>query len=92
LIRILLDNLPSNAWKFTQQTESPHIKVGKQIQGARIIYYVSDNGIGFESAYKEKIFQPCQRLHRHDEFPGSGVGLASVDRVIQRHHGHIWVE
>lgn len=92
LIRILLDNLLSNAWKFTQKSEVPQIKVGKQIQGPNTIFYVSDNGIGFEPVYKEKIFQPFQRLHRHDEIPGSGVGLAIVDRVIQRHHGHIWVE
>jgi signal transduction histidine kinase len=92
LIRILLDNLLSNAWKFTQKSEVPQIKVGKQIQGPNTIFYVSDNGIGIEPVYKEKIFQPFQRLHRHDEIPGSGVGLAIVDRVIQRHHGHIWVE
>jgi light-regulated signal transduction histidine kinase (bacteriophytochrome) len=92
LIRILLDNLLSNAWKFTQKSEVPQIKVGKQIQGPNTIFYVSDNGIGFEPVYKDKIFQPFQRLHRHDEIPGSGVGLAIVDRVIQRHHGHIWVE
>ena len=92
LIRILLDNLLSNAWKFSQQSESPHIKVGKKIEGTKTIFYVSDNGSGFEPEYKEKIFQPLQRLHRHDEIPGSGVGLAIVDRVIERHHGHIWVE
>ena len=92
LIRILLDNLLSNAWKFSQQAESPQIKVGKQIQGTNTIFYVRDNGIGIDSAYGEKIFQPFQRLHRHDEFPGSGVGLAIVDRVIQRHHGHIWFD
>lgn len=92
LIRILLDNLLSNAWKFTQHTASPLVRVGSKIQGSSTTYYVSDNGVGFESAYKEKIFQPFQRLHRHDEFPGSGVGLAIVDRVIQRHHGQIWVD
>ena len=92
LIRILLDNLLSNAWKFSQQAESPHIKVGKQIEGAKSIFYVRDNGIGIEPDYREKIFQPFQRLHRHDEIPGTGVGLAIVDRVIHRHHGHIWVD
>ena len=92
LIRILLDNLLSNAWKFTQHTASPLVRIGSKIEGSSTTYYVNDNGVGFESIYKEKIFQPFQRLHRHDEFPGSGVGLAIVDRVIQRHHGHIWVD
>lgn len=92
LIRILLDNLLSNAWKFTQYTEAPHVSVGRESHGTATTVYMRDNGVGFESAYQEKIFQPFQRLHRHDEFPGSGVGLAIVDRVIQRHQGHIWVD
>ena len=92
LIRILLGNLLSNAWKFTHRTESPIIRVGSKIQGSSTCFYVSDNGAGFDSAYKEKIFQLFQRLHRHDEFPGSGVGLAIVDRIIQRHQGHICVD
>jgi len=92
LIRILLDNLLSNAWKFTQHTISPHVSVGGEIHGTATTFYVRDNGVGFESAYQEKIFQPFQRLHRHDEFPGSGVGLAIVDRVIHRHQGQIWVD
>jgi len=92
LIRILLDNLLSNAWKFTQHTESPHVTVGGETQGMTTTFFVRDNGVGFEPAYQEKIFQPFQRLHRHDEFPGSGVGLAIVDRVIQRHHGQVRVD
>ena len=92
LIRILLDNLLSNAWKFTQYTEAPHVSVGRESHGTATTVYMRDNGVGFESAYQEKIFQPFQRLHRHDEIPGSGVGLAIVDRVIQRHQGHIWVD
>lgn len=92
LIRILLDNLLSNAWKFSQQSDSAVIQVGKMEQPAATVFYVRDNGIGFDPAYQEKIFQPFQRLHRHDEYPGSGVGLAIVDRVIQRHHGQIWVD
>ena len=92
LIRILLDNLLSNAWKFTQQNDTALIQVGKQEQASGTVFYVRDNGIGFDPVYKEKIFQPFQRLHRHDEFPGSGVGLAIVDRVIQRHQGEIRVD
>ena len=92
LIRILLDNLLSNAWKFTQATESPMITLGQKVDTGKNVFYVSDNGTGFDPAYAEKIFQPFQRLHRNDQFPGSGVGLAIVDRVIQRHNGKIWVE
>lgn len=92
LIRILLDNLLSNAWKFTQQSNAATIQVGKQDQATGRVFYVRDNGIGFDPVYVEKIFQPFQRLHRHDEIPGSGVGLAIVERVIQRHHGQIWVD
>ena len=92
LIRILLDNLLSNAWKFSHHNDAAMIQVGKQEQVTGSAFYVRDNGIGFDPVYEEKIFQPFQRLHRHDEFPGSGVGLAIVDRVIQRHHGKIWVD
>ena len=92
LVRILLDNLLSNAWKFTQETESPAIRLGKKSNAGKNVFFISDNGAGFDPAYAEKIFQPFQRLHRNDQFPGSGVGLAIVERVIQRHNGKIWVE
>jgi len=92
LVRILLDNLLSNAWKFTQATKSPVIRLGQNVETGKNVFYLSDNGAGFDSAYAEKIFQPFQRLHRHDQFPGSGVGLAIVERVIERHNGKIWVE
>ena len=92
LVRILLDNLLSNAWKFTQATESAIIRLGQTVDSGKNVFYLSDNGAGFDSAYAEKIFQPFQRLHRNDQFPGSGVGLAIVERVIERHNGKIWVE
>ena len=92
LVRILLDNLLSNAWKFTQATESAIIRLGQTVDTGKNVFYLSDNGAGFDSAYAEKIFQPFQRLHRNDQFPGSGVGLAIVERVIERHNGKIWVE
>jgi len=92
LVRILLDNLLSNAWKFTQATESAIIRLGQTVDTGKNVFYLSDNGAGFDSAYAEKIFQPFQRLHRSDQFPGSGVGLAIVERVIERHNGKIWVE
>jgi signal transduction histidine kinase len=92
LVRILLDNLLSNAWKFTQATETPAIRLGSKLDAGKNVFFISDNGAGFDPAYADKIFQPFQRLHRNDQFPGSGVGLAIVERVIQRHNGKIWVE
>ncbi|NNF97205.1 MAG: hypothetical protein HKM94_09795, partial [Halobacteria archaeon] len=85
LVRILLDNLLSNAWKFTQATKSPVIRLGQNVDTDKNVFYLSDNGAGFDPAYAEKIFQPFQRLHRNDQFPGSGIGLAIVERVIERH-------
>ncbi len=92
LVRMLVDNLLSNAWKFTQATDSPVIKLGQKVDADGNVFYLSDNGAGFDTAYSDKIFEPFQRLHRNDQFPGSGVGLAIVERVIQRHNGNIWVE
>ena len=91
-IRVLLDNLFSNAWKFTRDQLAPQIKLGQIVGDNRTVFYLSDNGVGFDVVYADKVFQPFQRLHRNDEFPGSGVGLAIVERVIQRHDGRIWVD
>ena len=91
-VHVLLDNLLSNAWKFTQDKEAPQIRLGQIVGDNRNVFYLSDNGVGFDPVYVEKVFQPFQRLHRIDQFPGSGVGLAIVERVIQRHNGRIWVQ
>jgi len=91
-VRVLLDNLLSNAWKFTRDQEAPQIRLGQIVGEDRSVFYLSDNGVGFDPVYAEKVFQPFQRLHRNDQFPGSGVGLAIVERVIQRHNGRIWVQ
>ena len=91
-VRVLLDNLFSNAWKFTRDQDAPQIKLGKIVGDNKTVFYLSDNGVGFDTVYAEKVFQPFQRLHRNDQFPGSGVGLAIVERVIQRHNGRIWVQ
>ena len=91
-VRVLLDNLLSNAWKFTRDQEAPQIRLGQIVGENRSVFYLSDNGVGFDPVYAEKVFQPFQRLHRNDQFPGSGVGLAIVERVIQRHNGRIWVQ
>jgi PAS domain S-box-containing protein len=92
LARALLENLLGNAWKFTSKAASPQIAVGmREINGERI-FYVKDNGAGFEMAYAQKLFAPFQRLHSNHEFAGTGIGLATVKRIVQRHGGRIWGE
>lgn len=92
LVNQALQNLLSNAWKFTQKTTEAVIEIGSLAQDSETVYYVKDNGAGFDMKYAEKLFGVFQRLHRDDEFPGTGVGLAIVQRVIHRHGGRIWVE
>jgi signal transduction histidine kinase len=96
LVTILLQNLLDNAWKYSQGKDQVIIEVAKSPQPESAnthfsVFYVRDNGIGFDMSYKDKIFKPFQRLHR-DEFEGSGVGLATVQRVVQRHGGKVWGE
>jgi DNA-binding response OmpR family regulator len=94
LLRIALENLLGNAWKFTGRCAEPRIEFGAQDGdgGAGPVYYVRDNGAGFDMQYAAKLFAPFQRLHGADEFPGTGIGLATVHRIIQKHGGRIWVE
>jgi len=92
LLRILLENLLGNAWKYTGKIERPVIKFGKQLKQDHNVYFVNDNGAGFDMKYVHKLFRPFQRLHQNDEFEGTGIGLAIVERIIQRHAGSIWVE
>ena len=92
LIRIAMENLFANAWKFTGKNDRTRIEFGLRLDGTRRIYFVADNGVGFNMAYAEKLFQPFQRLHSTAEFPGTGIGLATVYRIIKRHHGTIWAE
>jgi PAS domain S-box-containing protein len=92
LMRVALENLLGNAWKFTAKTPGAVIEFGaRNIDGATA-YFVHDNGAGFEMAYVDKLFKPFQRLHRPDEFAGTGIGLATVHRIVQRHGGRIWAE
>ena len=91
-IHIAMENLLNNAWKFTGKNQKAKIEFGVFRQDGENIYYVSDNGVGFDMAYMDKLFRPFQRLHREDEFPGTGVGLATVHRIINRLGGRIWVE
>ena len=92
LIRIVLQNLLGNAWKFTRDRECPEIKLGAMNSDHKKVFYVKDNGVGFDMKYAKKIFGIFQRLHTRDEFEGTGIGLASVERIISRHGGKIWVE
>lgn len=92
LLRIALENIFDNAWKFTTNEEHAVIEFGgRQIPGEKHIY-IKDNGAGFEPAFASKIFKVFNRLHRDDEFPGTGIGLATVERVIKAHGGRIWAE
>jgi len=92
LLRIVLENLLGNAWKFTQKQPQAKIEFGAVEQGDKPVYFVRDNGAGFDMAYSDKLFGAFQRLHTTAEFPGSGIGLATVQRVIHRHGGQVWAE
>jgi light-regulated signal transduction histidine kinase (bacteriophytochrome) len=92
LLAIAIENLVGNAWKFTGKCASPRIEVGHTSQDGRDVYFVRDNGAGFDMAYSEKLFAVFQRLHTVGEFDGLGIGLATVQRVISRHGGKIWAE
>jgi signal transduction histidine kinase len=88
LIRVMLSNLLENAWKYTEKNAGAQISLSR-LGGA---FCVRDNGAGFDMAYQDKLFQPFQRLHKPGEFEGTGVGLATVQRVVRRHGGKIWAE
>ncbi len=92
LLRIALDNLLQNAWKFTARRPDAVIEFGLQQRNGERTYFVQDNGVGFDMAFADRLFGPFQRLHRADEFPGTGIGLATVRRVIHRHGGRVWAE
>lgn len=92
LLRSALDNLLGNAWKFTSKRADGHIEFGARQDSAGQIFFVRDNGAGFDMQYANKLFEIFQRLHDRKEFPGTGVGLAIVQRIIQRHAGRIWAD
>ncbi|MFM1770164.1 MAG: hypothetical protein RJA22_2693 [Verrucomicrobiota bacterium] len=92
LIEQVLINLLGNAWKFTSHQPKPLLEIGSLTQGGEPVYYVRDNGAGFDMKYADKLFGVFQRLHAEDEFPGTGVGLAIVQRILHRHGGRIWAE
>lgn len=92
LMRVVMDNLLGNAWKFTGQRADAQIEVGNQSNDTNPVYFVRDNGAGFDMAYSDKLFGAFQRLHDARDFPGTGIGLATVQRVIHKHGGQIWAE
>ncbi len=92
LIRTTLENLLGNAWKYSSKKESPLIEMGSNTKGDRNIFYIKDNGVGFNMANADKLFGAFQRLHTDEEFPGHGIGLATCQRIIHRHGGTIWAE
>jgi signal transduction histidine kinase len=92
LLRALLDNLIRNAWKFTARKPSARVAFGCSAKAGAVVYWVRDNGAGFDMAYADKLFAPFQRLHRAEEYPGTGIGLATVQRIVDRHGGRVWAE
>jgi PAS domain S-box-containing protein len=92
LMRAVLENLIGNSWKFTAKRPVAKIQFGMEIQNGLPVYFVRDNGVGFDMQYVSKLFGPFQRLHTMAEFTGTGIGLASVQRVIHRHGGEVWIE
>jgi light-regulated signal transduction histidine kinase (bacteriophytochrome) len=93
LVRVVLENLLTNAWKFTSRRERACIEVGQtDADGASPVFFVRDNGVGFDPAFADKLFGPFQRLHDAAEFPGTGIGLATVRRIVLRHGGRVWAE
>ena len=92
LLSLVFSNLLSNALKFTRAVQHPVIQVGAQPNGTGVTIFVRDNGVGFDSRYADKLFGVFQRLHREEDFEGTGIGLATVQRIIQRHGGEVWAE
>ena len=101
LFKTVIKNLIGNAWKFTERTKNARIEFATTTNGdcgapnaelpdAARVYFIRDNGAGFDMAYADKLFRPFERLHRLDEFEGTGVGLATAERIIRRHAGAIW--
>jgi signal transduction histidine kinase len=92
LLRLVLENLVRNAWKYTSHHATARIELGSMKKEGKLIYFVRDDGVGFDPRTADRLFQPFQRLHSAGDFPGNGVGLATVQRIIRRHGGEVWAE
>ena len=92
LLRVVFDNLLGNAWKFTQAITEATVEFGVAQQNGISTYFVRDNGAGFDMAHAGKLFTPFQRMHSQATFPGTGIGLATVHRIVDRHGGRVWAE
>ena len=92
LMRVVLQNLLSNAWKYSSQNANAHIEFNKMPHNSETVFYIRDNGVGFDMQYADKLFGAFQRLHKANEFEGTGIGLATVQRIIHRHGGIIWAQ
>jgi PAS domain S-box-containing protein len=92
LVRVALENLIGNSWKFTGRLAKARIEFGAVDSDGSTVYYVRDNGAGFDMAYVDKLFGAFQRLHTAEEFPGTGIGLPTVQRIVRRHGGTVWAE
>jgi signal transduction histidine kinase len=92
LLRVLMENLLRNAWKYTSRHDSARIEFGSLLEDGETTYFVKDDGSGFDPHAADRLFQPFQRLHSRSEFPGNGVGLATVRRIVHRHGGEIWAQ
>lgn len=92
LITVVLENLLANAWKFTSRTKRARIEVEGRTENGELTVLVRDNGAGFDPAYTDRLFGAFQRLHRSDEFPGTGIGLATVAKIVRRHGGRVWAD
>jgi light-regulated signal transduction histidine kinase (bacteriophytochrome) len=92
LLLVMLENLLGNSWKYTSKHERARIEFGRQSRDGRWVYFVRDDGAGFDPRYAGRLFAAFQRLHGETDFPGTGVGLATVQRILRRHGGETWAE
>jgi light-regulated signal transduction histidine kinase (bacteriophytochrome) len=92
LLQLVLENLVGNAWRFSIKVAETCIEIGNIENNGNQTYFIRDNWIGFDMTYTGKLFKPFQRLHKASEFPGTGIGLATVQRIIHRHGGEVWAE